>query len=49
VLGRIDEQVNVRGFRVELGEVETALRSLPGVSDAVAAVKEGADGQSLVG
>ncbi|MDO9520173.1 MAG: amino acid adenylation domain-containing protein [Pseudohongiella sp.] len=33
-LGRNDRQVKVRGFRVELGEVEYHLRTLPGVSDA---------------
>ncbi|MFF0306944.1 amino acid adenylation domain-containing protein [Streptosporangium sp. NPDC004379] len=33
-LGRIDDQVKVRGFRVELGEVTAALRALPQVAEA---------------
>jgi amino acid adenylation domain-containing protein len=33
-LGRTDEQVKVRGFRVELGEIEAALRAHPGVREA---------------
>lgn len=37
-LGRADHQVQIRGYRVELGEVENALRSIPGVHHAVAAV-----------
>lgn len=37
-LGRADNQVQLRGYRVELGEVETALRAAPGVRAAVAAV-----------
>lgn len=34
-LGRQDGMVKVRGFRVELGEVEMVLRAHPGVHDAV--------------
>lgn len=37
-LGRADHQVQIRGYRVELGEVENALRTVPGVRHAVAAV-----------
>src|SRR5262249_10127491 len=37
-LGRIDHQVQLRGFRVELGEIEAALTSHPDVAEAVALV-----------
>ncbi|GIH27687.1 hypothetical protein Aph01nite_59970 [Acrocarpospora phusangensis] len=39
-LGRTDNQVKVRGHRIELGEVEAACEAFPGVTQAVAAVHE---------
>ncbi|MFM9368748.1 amino acid adenylation domain-containing protein [Streptomyces sp. Da 82-17] len=45
-LGRLDQQVKVRGYRVELGEIEAALRELPGVRDALVVAVPGADGES---
>src|SRR6185295_19155027 len=40
-LGRLDQQVKVRGFRVDLGEIEAALAERPGVDEVavVAAVE----------
>jgi amino acid adenylation domain-containing protein len=35
-LGRLDSQIKVRGYRVELGEIEAALRAADGVHEAAA-------------
>ena len=48
-LGRSDNQLKIRGFRVEPGEVEAALREHPNVADAVVAGREDeAGGRRLV-
>ena len=39
-LGRIDQQVKLHGYRVELSEIETVLRQHPAVRDAALVVKE---------
>src|SRR5262249_29209482 len=43
-LGRLDDQVKIRGFRIELGEIEEALQALPGVREAVVAVRQDREG-----
>ena len=43
-LGRADHQVKLRGFRIELGEIESVLVEHPRVREAVAMVREEADG-----
>ena len=43
-LGRRDSQIKVRGYRVELGEVQAHLEALPGVARAVAVAREDAAG-----
>ncbi|MBK6597016.1 MAG: amino acid adenylation domain-containing protein [Proteobacteria bacterium] len=50
-LGRLDFQVKVRGFRVELGEIETVLAQHPSLQQVVVAAKADSDGvaQRLVG
>ena len=43
-LGRLDDQVKVRGFRVELGEVEATLVRHPALAQAVVVARQDASG-----
>ncbi|WP_129360094.1 non-ribosomal peptide synthetase [Rothia uropygioeca] len=48
-LGRADNQLSLRGVRIEPEEVERALLDLPGVRQAVVAVRDAGHGPILVG
>ncbi|MCP4217677.1 MAG: non-ribosomal peptide synthetase, partial [bacterium] len=46
--GRVDFQIKIRGYRVELGEIETALLSHDTVEETVVVAPEQADGQKVL-
>jgi amino acid adenylation domain-containing protein len=48
-LGRTDDQIKLRGHRIELAEIEQALLEAPGVAQAAAAVRDGELVAYLVG
>jgi amino acid adenylation domain-containing protein len=43
-IGRVDFQINIRGFRIEPSEVETVIKRHPGVSEAVAVACDDSNG-----
>ncbi|MGH8549754.1 MAG: amino acid adenylation domain-containing protein [Methylococcales bacterium] len=47
-IGRMDNQIKLRGFRVELGEIEMILEQHPGVRHAIVALQAGNDDQRVV-
>ena len=44
VLGRTDAQINIRGFRIEMGDIEFALSQFPAVEDVAVIAREDGDG-----
>jgi amino acid adenylation domain-containing protein len=46
LIGRVDYQVKIRGHRIDLGDVESGLRSHPGVREAVVVNKTFATGEA---
>jgi non-ribosomal peptide synthetase component F len=45
-VGRLDHQIQIRGVRIELSEIEAALKSLPGIGQAVVIPRNESDGRA---
>lgn len=48
IVGRVDSMVKIRGQRVELGAVETAIRAVPGVDHVAVSVTDDLGAEALV-
>ncbi len=49
IFGRVDNQIKLRGFRIELDEIEKVMTEYPGVKTGAAAVKKNNGSEYLVG
>ncbi len=47
-LGRVDDQIKIRGFRVELGEIEAVIAKLPGIATVAVILKDIGEVEQLV-
>jgi amino acid adenylation domain-containing protein len=47
-LGRLDHQIKIRGYRVELAEIETRLAQAPGVSEVAVVDRDESDGDKRI-
>lgn len=47
-LGRIDEQVKIRGHRIELGEIESRIREIKEVKECAVITKEDSSGEKAI-
>ena len=47
-VGRLDDQIKLRGHRIEIGEIEFCLKNQPGLSQAIAMVREDASGEKRI-
>ena len=41
-LGRIDQQIKIRGHRIELGEIEQTLNKIEGIQEAIVSANSNA-------